>query len=198
MPRSKAIREIPRDDLFWILSREHFTVAESRELSKVGRLSLALGLIIEERREMRARFEKRADRKIASGAWSRRQVPRKWIDSVKRMYRRRHWIVKHKRTDPNTKLKRGDINPWAMYRFYEQEAPPEEGYRPAKKKKYRGKAHLERGLLTIRKIEKGTLKASSTQIRQWIGQKREAVRNTRDSRRKVQLRIEIRRLEALV
>ena len=190
-----TIRLMSRDELYWYLIARHFTHAESREFSTLGRISPALKLAIETREESRRRFEKQAVRKIDTGAWTRRQVPFKWLEKIKRMYRKNHWLVKTAK--PKSKLKKGDPNPWKLYKYYEQEAPPEDDYIP-RRVKYRGKAYLERGMITVKKAERGIIKPSPAQLRQWVGEKRKAVRSSTDQQRKIQLRIEIKRLEALL
>lgn len=184
--------------LFLNLKAHWFTALECRELSTLGKMTPALKAAIADRGQRRARFEKAAAWKIHQGAWHRIDVPRKWYHYLSKLYTKNHWRVQEGPTGNQQSMPKGSMNPWACYRFFEKLRPGKKGVSPWETKPSKGKTYLERGLVFVQQLERGTRKASDIQIRTWIGQKRAAVRKSRDPRRKTQLRIEIRRLEALL
>jgi len=172
-------------------------------LSVLPRSTPALQLLVGERDERRARFEKIAARKIATGSWKRTQVQAKWVANLARAYRRLGYRVQKGPTGKQQPMKKGSPNPWAAYRDAEQRVggPGTKGYvSPWEVKQVKhGKTRLEKGLVFVQRQERtrGRGGASAAQVREWIAQKEEAIRSS-TGRRRTQLVIERNRLERML
>lgn len=180
----------------YLLSR-NLTDKEAGEFSILPKNDPTLRLIIRDRAKRRRDFERLAEHYIATGKWRRGDVPFKWLDNLAVMYRMRHWTVKYGPTGMQQRMDKGDGNPWAMFRWFERITPERRWVSPWQLRVYRGRTNLERGLIFIRKLERGKSKATLVQMLSWIQQKTDAFNKSRDPRRKKQLRREIRRLEAM-
>lgn len=181
------------------LTAHYLTGREAGEFSVLTRgiNDPTLKLIIRDRAIRRNRFELIAAHKFADGIWTREMIERKWVQNLARMYRSRHWIVQYGAVGQQQEMKKGDPNPWALFRHFEKITPTSRGVSPWQSRKYPGKSHLERGLILVQSLEKGARKATQTQLRFWIGQKQNAISKAR-GQRKAQLRIELGRLERLL
>jgi len=194
--RTRAVRT------YDYLKANYFTHREAAEFSILhgGISDPTLKLIIRDRAKRRRGFERRAVNLLDKGKWRDADLEKKWVDYLAGMYRVRKWTVQFGPTGFQQRMRKGEGNPWALYRYFEKLTPERrDGYvSPWRLKVYYGKSRLEKGLIFIKRLERGKSKASYAQILLWVGQKEEAVRKTHDKRRKNQLRREIRRLEALL
>ena len=179
----------------YLLSR-WFTPLEARELSTLKKETPALKVAIREREIRRARFDKVAATKVARGVWRREDLPTKWRNNLSRLYSTRGWRVQEGARGAQQPMPRGFPNPWAMYRSMEKIAPPKKGVSPWQLRRIFGKTHLERGLIFIQKAERRG-GASASQVRLWIAEKNNAIKNARGQRR-AQLTVERNRLEKLL
>lgn len=187
MKRAKGVRR-QRTESY--LLAHNLSPREAREFSILPLNHPTLKAIIRDRARRRRDFERIAVGKLERNQWGWQDVEKKWIQSINRMYRARGWMIK---SGPES-----GASVWAMFRYFEKSHPPKKGVSPWQLKHYPGKKRLERGLIFVKQLEKGTKKASPTQILHWITQKQEAIRKTRDKTRRAQLRVEITRLERLI
>lgn len=178
------------------LVSKHFTPLEARELSTLKKETPALKVAIREREVRRARFERIAATKVARGVWRREDLPTKWRNNLSRLYSGRGWRVQEGARGAQQPMPRGFPNPWAMYRSMERIAPPKKDVSPWQLRRIFGKTHLERGLIFIQKAERRG-GASASQVRLWIAEKNNAIRNARGQRR-AQLTVERNRLTKLL
>jgi len=178
------------------LTTRGFTPLEARELSVLEKQTPALKLVIAEREQRRARFEKIASRKIALRVWRRRDIPAKWANNLSRLYTQRGWRVREGPVGNQPIMAKFSPNPWAMYRSAEKVAPPKMGVSPWQLRKVFGKTKLERGLIFIQQAERRG-GASLDQVRRWIGEKNAAIKRARGQHRS-QLIVERDRLERLL
>jgi len=169
---------------------------EARELSTLKKETPALKVAIREREIRRARFDKVAATKISRGVWHREDLPTKWRNNLSRLYSSRGWRVQEGARGAQQPMPRGFPNPWAMYRSMEKIAPPKKDVSPWQLRRIFGKTHLERGLIFIQKAERQG-GASVSQVRLWIAEKNNAIRNARGQRR-AQLTVERDRLVRLL
>jgi hypothetical protein len=187
-----------KEKIYRLLNARHFTTRECRMLSSLGRLTPALRAVIADRERRRNRFERYAASMVSDGRWTRADVVRKWLAYIGRVYTQNHWRVAQGTIGSQEYMARGSMNPWACYRAFEKEHPSRRDVSPWETRKPKGKTKLAKGIVFVQQLEKGTRTATQTQLRQWIGQKEEAVRKSHDKQRKTQLRLEIRRLEGLL
>lgn len=184
-----------------ILRLAHFTPLEVRELSKLPRNTPALKQMVQDRVERRARFEKLAATKIASGRWKRGDVQKKWLLNLSRMYTKRGWRVKEGATGKQQPMPKGSPNPWAVYRNYDKQAPDKAYLSPWEIRQVaHGKTRLEKGLVFVQTIEKQAQAGkglNKSVIRNWVEQKNEAIKKAKGGK-KAQLMIERNRLERLL
>ena len=189
-------RRTKKQSRYEFLISRHFTPLEARELSTLKKETPALKEAIKRRAIRRTQFEKQAARKIASGAWSRDIVPKKWAENLSRLYTTRNWRVVEGARGDQQPMPVGSPNPWAMYRAYEKIAPPSKDVSPWQLRKVFGKTRLERGLIYIQRAERrGGM--SQTQLRLWITEKSNAIKRARGGHR-AQLIVEKSRLEKLL
>ncbi len=189
-----------RQDRYGFLRAHFFLPLEARELSKLPKSTPAFRLMVQDRDARRARFERMAANKIAKGRWRRGDVDRKWLKNIARLYSRRGWRVKFGARGAQQKMPRFSPNPFSMYRAYERRAPGKDHVSPWEVKQLKqGKTLLQKGLIFVQQTEKKVREGgiSKPMLRQWIDQKKEAVKGARGKRR-VQLQIEQRRLEGLL
>lgn len=199
---AKERRGILRRNRYSELRLCHFTPREARVLAESRRDAPAVKLLKQERMERWNRFEKIAARKIATGQWRRSEVYEKWTQNLSRMYSRKHWRVKEGPKGGQEDLGPvGSVNPWASYRDAEKRVGGRrhKGYKsPWEAKQVKsGKTSLQKGLVFIQKRERSPRTKDSAQIRLWIAQKDEAIRQAK-GRRKQQLMIERNRLERML
>lgn len=172
---------------------------EARLLARIPSITPALRAVVKARSERYDRFTKIAARKVESGQWKVSMLQSKWVANITRMYQRNHWRVQGKYLwgTKQPKMKKGSPNPYAMYRAYEN-VVPDKGYRsPWEVRQLRsGKGKLAKGLIFIQRKEREG-KVSSSLLRGWIANKKQAIEQARPSRRP-QLRLELRRLEAML
>ena len=178
------------------LCSAYFTPLEARELSTLSKTTPALQLVIAGRAARRARFERVAASKVARGVWLHRDVPRKWLDNLARMYNARRWRVQEGPRGAQQPMPKGSPNPWAMYRAAERVAPAKKDESPWQLRRIFGKTKLERGLVFVQRVERrgGT---NPVQVQQWVREKDEAILRAQ-GQRKEQLIIERNRLERLL
>lgn len=171
---------------------------ESHEFSKLPKNTPALQMILRERENRRARFEKIAARKIANGSWKREQLREKWVANLTRMYKVKKWRVKEGPKGSQDPMPRGAPNPWAMYRGFVDRAPDKKYKSPWERKKYpKGASRLEKGTLFIQKVErakKAGKEAGARQTREWIRQLDQTITKATGARR-LQLEKQKARLE---
>lgn len=143
-----AYKDSRRQSRYSELRAAYFTPSEARELSKlprtvptyreVGGVLVPVGkraqslpardLMIQERLQRRARFEKIASTKIALGKWRAKDLHGKWIKNLSRMYTKLSSRVKEGPVGDQQKMRKGQPNPWALYRKYQRRAPDPQGY----------------------------------------------------------------------
>lgn len=194
-----------RKALYDRLILEHFTPLEARELSVLPKSTPALNKMRRDRLERRARFEKEAAWRIASGKWKREDIPRKWLANLTRWYTKERLRVQFGPEGKQPKMVRGMPNPWAAYRQAEKDVggPGTKGYvSPWEVKQLReGRTFLEKGLIFVQRAERKKVSKNSgvsqVQVREWIAQKDEAISKAR-GKRKEQLIIERNRLERML
>lgn len=189
------------------LRGKHFTPKEARELSTLPKETPALKIMKQEREARWNRFEKIASNKLYKGQWKRKDLPSKWLKNLSRMYTKNKWRVQEGPKGKQDNLgAKGSPNPWAAYRSAEKEAggPKSKGYvSPWEVKQIsHGKTKLQKGLIFVQRKERqvkvaGNSPASRAQIKVWIEQKEEAIREAK-GRRKAQLIIERNRLEKML
>ncbi len=186
-----------RQTRFTFLRDNQFLPLEARELSKLPKATPALKLMVLDRLERRARFEKIAARKLEQGKWKRSEIPKKWVNNISRMYSRMGLRVKEGPRGKQQKLAKRTPNPWALYRKFVRQAPGKKHVSPWELRQvHKGKTPLARGLVFVQKAEKaGSI--SKRQLRQFIAEKKETIRGSRGQRR-AQLTIELGRLEKLL
>ena len=189
MNRSQANR-------YRYLRAHHFTEYESRELSVLCMGDPVLRVMVANRDRRWEWFMQMARRKVGSGRWRQGDLPDKWYANLSRLYTGRGWRVKHGPVGDQPRRARGLVNVWAAYRSYERIAPPKKDVSPWQLRRIFGKTHLERGLIFIQKAERQG-GASASQVRLWIAEKNNAIRNARGQRR-TQLIVEKSRLEKLL
>ena len=178
------------------LLRHFFTPLEAREFSTLKKMTPALKEAVHQRALRRARFEKIAARKISRGVWRRKDVPKKWVENLNRLYTGRGWRVKEGAKGRQQAMPKDFPNPWAYYRAVEKIAPPKKDVSPWQLRRVFGKTKLERGLIFVQQAEKKG-GASASQVRLWIAEKGNAIKRARGQRR-AQLIVEKNRLEKLL
>ena len=177
-----------------------FQTFEAEQLSKLPNLTPALRACVRSREAYRARFEKIASRKLASGDWQWGEVKDKWITSLKRLYKRKGWLVKFGAVGNQPRMRRGSPNAWAMYREFEDKTG---GHRrqgglvsPWELKQVKkGKTPLDRGQIFIQKSQRG--KVNKGAIMNWLSHLDANIRQAKGARR-TQLIQQRMRLGALV
>ena len=198
-----AKRTTQKQARYQTLRLHYFLPREARELSVLPKSTPALKLLIAERASRRARFERTAAQKIATGRWRRQDILDKWTANISRMYTRRGWRVKEGPIGDQPKMARGSPNVWAAYRDAERQVggPKSKSYvSPWELKQIRkGKTKLQKGVVFVQKLEKQSKKAgvSQTMLRRWVAEKEEAIRRARGKNR-TQLIIEKNRLERMI
>ena len=178
------------------LIARHFTPLEAREFSTLKKMTPALKEAVHQRALRRAGFEAIAVRKISRGVWRRKDVPKKWMENLNRLYTGRGWRVKEGARGAQQPMPKNFPNPWAYYRAVEKIAPPKKDVSPWQLRRVFGKTKLERGLIFVQQAEKKG-GASASQVRLWIAEKGNAIKRARGQRR-VQLIVEKNRLEKLL
>ena len=178
------------------LLRHFFTPLEAREFSALKKMTPALKEAVHQRALRRARFEKIAARKISRGVWRRKDVPKKWVENLNRLYTGRGWRVKEGARGAQQPMPKNFPNPWAYYRAVEKIAPPKKDVSPWQLRRTFGQTRLERGLVFVQKAERQG-GASVSQVRLWIAEKENAIKRARGQRR-AQLIVEKNRLEKLL
>lgn len=193
-----------RLERYQLLRAEHFTPLEARELSKLPRNTPALRMLRVDRVARWERFQKIANAKMDRGKWRTKDVPKKWLANLARVYRARRWRVQSGPVGGQQKMVKGAPNPWAMYRMYEQlvGGPRSKSYvSPWELRNIRkGRTTLAKGLVFVQRLEQQAVAKGSLNkgvIRSWLDDKRAAITKARGSQR-AQLLIEYKRLEKLL
>jgi hypothetical protein len=158
-----------RQSHYLALREEHFTVKEAREFSRLPRSTPALRALREDRKARWDKFAKMADGKIERGRWRRKDVPKKWKESLLKLYRKNRWLVKEGAKGKQQKLGgKNAPNPWAEYRKYEKVWPGKNYTSPWELKAIKsGKTKFDRGQFFIQRAERGEQKST---IEHWIRQ----------------------------
>lgn len=186
---------------FTFLLSAHFVAWEALRLSRLSPDDPAVRAMVSARKAVRAKFERLAAARIASGAWGRSAVPGKWLACLSRLYTSNRWRVQEGPRGAQQPIPRGSPNPFAMYRHFIKLAPPKKDDSPweGRAREYKTRAKLIHGLVAVqrmaRQFKEGKISAAT--LRQWVGQKKAAITRARGPKR-AELRIQLRKLEALL
>lgn len=196
MPRYKKQKQ---DRYDWLITSglERF---EAVEFVDLPRRTPALRKIIADRQAKRKRFEHYAATMIDKGAWAPWQLGEKWKGSIKKMYRARRWVVQHGPSHSMPGAKKGDPNPWSMYRASEKHVPDKGYVSPWQTKQVAtGANKLVKGLIFVQSLERRRAKGqvSDSTVRQWITEKEMAINSARGEQ-KTALILQRNRLERML
>ena len=170
-----------------LLLEQHFTTREARMLSVLAKNTPALRLLRNDRIARWDRFTKIANRKQARNQWQAQDIQGKWLKNLYRLYHKRRWCVQYGGSGRQPDMKKGDPNPWAMYRSYERRVggPRSKGYTsPWELRLVRsGKTMLDKGLILIEKGKRTGQPVPHRQVREWIENLNTRIRGASGSRK---------------
>lgn len=178
-----------------------FLAWEAHHLAALRPNDPAFRAMVFARRLLRAKFERLAATKIASGAWQRGDVPARWLARLGRLYTRQGWRVVVGPVGEQPGFTKGAPNPFAMYRHYVKLAPSKKHVSPweTRAKQYKTRAKLVHALVKVqllaRQFKEG--KVDRATVSRWVSQKKAAIAGARGKRRE-ELTIQLRKLEALL